>query len=90
MSRNIDLTKATVGSPTACSIALVELIRTMERIDAEECILRKIGRDPTAAEERRLDALDDRRRALEAQIRREIADKLHIDAAILQEAVTFV
>lgn len=86
MSRNIDLTKATIGSPTACSIALVELIRTMEKLDELMCN----GKEPTPAEDKQIDTLEARREALEIQIRREIADKLHIDAAILQEAVTFV
>lgn len=89
MSRNIDLTKATVGSPTACSIALVELIRTMEQIDAAYNSF-TIPDGPTKEQDAMIDKLEDRREALEAQIRREIADKLHIDAAILQEAVTFI
>jgi hypothetical protein len=86
MSRNIDLAKATIGSPTACSIALTDLIRTMERLDE----LMSNGKEPSPEEDRLIDKLEKRQDSLERFIRREIAEKLHIDAAILQEAVTFV
>jgi hypothetical protein len=85
--RKIDLSKAVIGDPTPCSIALVELIRTMEQIDET---YDKVSGAPTEEEDRLITQLEQRQDALEYQIRREIADKLHIDAVILQEAVTFV
>lgn len=86
MSRKIDLSKVTIGTPTPCSMALVDLIGTMERLDA----LMSNGKEPTPEEDRLITQLERRQDALERQIRREIADKLHIDAIILQEAVTFI
>lgn len=70
---------------TTASAALNELVQTMGALVRLYDDVR--GRDPTNAEDSRLSQLEERRSALEAQLRREVTDKLGVDYAVLWNAV---
>lgn len=83
----LDLTKVAVGpDATPCSVALVELILAMISID--DLHGKGSKRDLSDAEDQRLSALENRRSALEDQIKREVAEKLGVEWDILDTALS--
>lgn len=71
---------------TAASAALHDLIQTLQAIDRLYDTARH--RELSDAEDRKLSALDNRRDGLEAQLQREVTEKLGIDYVVLWHAVT--
>jgi hypothetical protein len=81
---SLDLTKVAVGQPTTCSVALTELILALVSLDD----LQSLSRDLSEREDQLYSRLEERRSALEDQIKREVADKLGVDWEILDTAMS--
>lgn len=84
--RGVDLSKVHVGTPTPCSIAIVDLIQTTERIYGEGGLL-NLGRDLTDEEDKLSTKLEDRKSALEEQIKRIVREQLGVEWDILYLAL---
>lgn len=81
-----------MSAVTPSRAALHDLIVTMQAIvDLQERgrkLFAETGRDLPDADDQRLSKLEERREALEAQLVREVQEKLGIDYAVLWHAVT--